>query len=82
MDNHQYKNARVLFDAGAAALFEDKELEPTEAAPLTECVRDLLSDSGAERRHCMEKAIRGFAVPGANKRIYLDLLDLVKNKNN
>ena len=28
----------------------------------------------------MEEKIRAFAVPDANKRIYLDLLDLVKNK--
>lgn len=79
-NNHQYRNAKVLVDAGAAALFEEKELEPTEAAPLTECVSELLSESGAERRHAMESAIRAFAVPDANKRIYLDLLELVKKK--
>jgi len=69
-------------DAGAAALFEERELEPTEAAPLTQCVSELLSDAGTERRKSMEKAIRDFAVTDANKRIYLDLLDLVKNKKN
>ena len=81
-DNHQYKNAKVLFDAGAAALYEERELETTEAAPLTQCVSELLSDAGAERRASMEKAIRTFAVTDANKRIYLDLLELVKNKKN
>ena len=78
--NHQYKNAKVLVDAGAAALFEEKDLETTEAVPLTEKVSYLLSDAGAAERHAMEEKIRAFAVPDANKRIYLDLLDLVKNK--
>lgn len=79
-DNHQYKNAKVLFDAGAAALFEERELEDSEAAPLTARVSQLLSDAGAEERAAMERAIHAFAVPDANKRIYLDLVDLVKNK--
>ena len=78
--NHQYKNAKVLVDAGAAALFEEKELETTEAVPLTEKIAYLLSDEGAAERRAMEEKIRAFAVPDANKRIYLDLLDLVKNK--
>lgn len=79
-DNHQYKNAKVLVDAGAAALFEEKDLETTEAAPLTQKVAYLLSDAGAAERHEMEGKIRSFAVPDANKKIYLDLLDLVKKK--
>lgn len=80
-DNHQYKNARVLVDAGAARLFEEKDLETTEAAPLTDTVKHLLSDKGAPERSAMEEKIRQFAVPDANKRIYLDLLSLVgKNK--
>jgi len=79
-NNHQYRNAKVLVDAGAAALFEERELEPTEAAPLTQCVSELLSDAGAERRAAMEQAIRAFAVPDANKRIWLDLQELVKKK--
>ena len=61
-------------------LFEEKELETTEAAPLTEKVAYLLSEQGAAERRAMEEKIRAFAVPDANKRIYLDLLDLVKNK--
>lgn len=79
-DNHQYKNARVLVDAGAARLFEEKELETTEAVPLTETAAHLLSDAGAPERRAMEEAIRQFAVPDANKRIYLDLLELAKKK--
>ena len=80
-NNHQYKNAKVLVDAGAAVLFEEKDLETTEAAPLTEKIRYLLSDEGIAERHAMEKAIRAFSVPDANKRIYLDLMELVKKKS-
>jgi len=79
-DNHQYKNAKVLCDAGAASLFEERVLEESEAAPLTERVAWLLSEDGAAERASMEKAIRAFAVEDANKRIYLDLLELVRNK--
>ncbi len=77
-ENHQYRNAKVLVDAGAAALFEEKELEPTEAAPLTEKVAHLLSPEGAAERAAMEKAIRAFAVPDANERIFDDLMTLLK----
>ena len=79
-NNHQYKNARVLVDAGAASLFEEKELETTEAAPLTARVAHLLSDAGAAERAAMSESIRAFAVPDANKRIYLDLVSLVNNR--
>lgn len=79
-NNHQYKNARVLVDAGAASLFEERELEPTEAAPMTERVAHLLSEDGAAERAAMEEKIRAFAVPDANKRIYQDLVSLVNNR--
>ncbi len=79
-NNHQYKHAKVLVDAGAAALFEEKDLEGTEAAPLTACVSRLLSPEGEAERQAMTEKIRAFAVPDANKRIYLDLLNLVKNR--
>ena len=77
-NNHQYKNAKVLVDAGAAALFEEKELETTEAAPMTARVARLLSSDGCAERLAMAEKIRAFAVPDANKRIYLDLVNLVK----
>ncbi len=79
-NNHQYKNAKVLVDAGAAALFEEKELESTEAAPLTALTEQLLSPNGAAARQSMSEKIRAFAVPDANKRIYQDLLALVQRK--
>ena len=43
-------------------------------------VRELLSPEGEEIRHRLAENIVQFAVPDANKRIYLDLLELVKNK--
>ena len=79
-NNHQYKNAKVLADAGAASLFEEKELETTEAAPLTKRVAYLLSPEGTKERLEISEKIRAFAVPDANKRIYLDLLSLVKKQ--
>lgn len=79
-ENHQYKNAKVLLDHGAAVLFEERELESTEARPLTEKTAYLLSDAGTEERHSMEKQIHAFAMPDANKQIYLDLLKLVNTK--
>ena len=78
-ENHQYKNAKVLADAGAAALFEEKDLTDG-AKPLVEEVERLLSPEGeaiaAERR----KNIRQFAVPDSNKLIYNDLVRLVEEK--
>ncbi len=79
-NNHQYKNAKVLADAGAALLFEEKELEATDAGPMTAKVEALLSDAGANERARLCENIRTFAMPDANKRIYLDLLSLVKEK--
>lgn len=79
-NNHQYRNARVLVDAGAAALYEEKELEGTGAAPLTECAAHLLSEEGRQQRSSMEEAIRAFAVPDANRRIWQDLQKLVQEK--
>ncbi len=80
-NNHQVRNASVLADAGAAVLFEEKDLEGVDAAPLTEQAAYLLSDAGASARHAMERAIRAFAVPDANDRIYRDLMELVAKKN-
>ena len=74
-DNHQYKNAKVLADAGAALLFEEKELSD---GVLTGAIGELLSDPG--RRAAMEENIRKFALPDANRDIYLDLMKLASKK--
>ena len=76
-ENHQYKNAKVLYDAGAAGLYEEKDLVDG-AKPLIAEVEKLLSPEGEKIRAEMGEKIRQFAVPDTNKLIYNDLCELVK----
>lgn len=46
-DNHQYKNAKVLADAGAALLFEESAVN---GEMLTAAVRDLVGDEEARKK--------------------------------
>ena len=78
-ENHQYKNAKVLYDAGAAGLFEEKDLTDG-AKPLIAEVERLLGEGGEAIRAEMSEKIRPFAVPESNKLIYSDLLRLVEEK--
>ena len=78
-ENHQYKNAKVLADAHAAGLFEEKELADN-AKPLTECVKTLLSDEGECIREEWSENVKQFALPESNKLIYNDITELVRNK--
>ncbi len=71
------ENARVLADAGAALLIEEKDLDDTRV--LRE-VGGLLEDDA--RRHAMEKAITAFARPDANRVIYDELCRLIEAKKN
>ncbi len=80
-ENHQYKNAKVLSDAGVAALFEEKDLVDG-AKPLIEEVEKLLSDEGDELRAERSEKIRQFAVSDANKLIYNDLVKLAQSGKN
>lgn len=75
-DNHQYKNAKVLADAGAAMLTEERELEINS---FIDKISETLCPQGDETRQNMEKKIRDFAVEDANKRILDDILRLVGN---
>ena len=77
-DNHQYKNAKVLADADAAGLFEEKELTDG-AKPLIEKVEALLTEEGEAERRRWSENIKQFAVPDSNKLIYNDLCKLVEN---
>ncbi len=72
-DNHQYKNAKVLADKGAALLFEEKELDE---GVLTKALSELVEDG--VKRACMEECIGDFALPDANRQIYADLMKLAK----
>ncbi|MBQ8356393.1 MAG: UDP-N-acetylglucosamine--N-acetylmuramyl-(pentapeptide) pyrophosphoryl-undecaprenol N-acetylglucosamine transferase [Clostridia bacterium] len=71
-DNHQYKNARVLSDAGAACLLTEDTLAGGE---LTVTVLSLL-DSPARRR-ALSGAVAAFARPDANRLIFEDMRQLI-----
>ena len=72
-DNHQYKNAKVLSDAGAVLLLEEKEL--TEGRIVGE-VKTLLEN--AAHRRAMSENISAFAGEDACELIYREILRLVK----
>ena len=73
--DHQTKNAAVLGAAGAALMIEESFLG---GGMLEGAVRELLSDTA--RREGMERAIKQFASPDAGRKIFLDILSLVKAK--
>jgi UDP-N-acetylglucosamine--N-acetylmuramyl-(pentapeptide) pyrophosphoryl-undecaprenol N-acetylglucosamine transferase len=75
-DNHQYKNAKVLADAGAACLIEEKDLS---AERIVEAVKDLLEDR--ERRDAQCKAVAAFANPDVEKRIWQEITGLLRRKS-
>ena len=74
-DNHQYKNAKALSDAGAALLIEERELESGE---LTYAVERLITSS--RERATLEAKIQDFADRDANRLIWNEIQRLVKAK--
>ncbi len=74
-DNHQYKNAKVLADKGAALVFEEKDLD---GGGFSESLRELVENP--EKRAAMEKNISDFALTDANRAIYFDLMALFDKK--
>ena len=74
-DNHQYKNAKVLADAGAAVLLEESALSQ---GVLKQTVADLLVNR--ETRRLMAERFGEFAVKNANILIYNAVKDLVNSK--
>jgi UDP-N-acetylglucosamine--N-acetylmuramyl-(pentapeptide) pyrophosphoryl-undecaprenol N-acetylglucosamine transferase len=72
-DNHQYKNAKVFSDAGAAILIEEKDLT---YESLCEAVKLILSDEN--KRLEMEKNMKSLARPGAQDIIYREISRLLK----
>jgi UDP-N-acetylglucosamine--N-acetylmuramyl-(pentapeptide) pyrophosphoryl-undecaprenol N-acetylglucosamine transferase len=74
-DNHQYKNAKVLADAGAAVLLEEKELVGDRLAREVDA---LLSD--AERRKQMSQRITSFADRETDEKIYRVICKLTEKK--
>ena len=74
-DNHQYKNAKVLADADAAVLIEEKELTD---GRLTAEVERLVRDADARAK--MENNISAFASKNVGRTIYGEICRLVKEK--
>ncbi len=72
-DNHQYKNAKVLSDAGAAILLEEKDLS---GQTLIAKLRLLCEDRGERQK--MQQAIARFAKPDACSDIVDAALKLIK----
>ena len=72
-DNHQYMNAKVLADAGAACLLEETILTPSLLAQNMEFY--LFRQNERQR---MELLVKDFADPDANRRIFEEVLKLVK----
>ena len=71
-DNHQYKNAKVLADAGAAMLIEEKDLN---SESITDAVRRIYENT--EERARMQECIAEFGNPDAGKLIYEEICDLL-----
>lgn len=76
-DNHQYKNARAIYDIGAGLLVQESELS---SGRLTGEVERLLNDE--QLRAEFGEKIRAFANPCANSVIYRELMALVKKDGN
>ncbi len=70
-ENHQYKNAKALADANAAALVEEKDLADKK---LTVAVRELLASDA--RRGEQEANIASFAREDACQSIWKDIVKL------
>jgi len=73
VDNHQYKNAKMIADADAAILIEESRLQGGE---LNEAARMLLGDDEALCE--MQKNVAAFADVDANRVIWMEILQLLK----
>ena len=73
VDNHQYKNAKVLADADAAVLIEEKNVN---ADTLWAEIKSLADDK--DRRRALEGNIKQFARPDANNIILEEIILLTE----
>ena len=76
-NNHQYKNAKVLEDAGASVLIEEKDLS---GERLAEEIRKLRDDPVRTGR--MEESIGRFSVRDSNSRILDIIIGLTESRKN
>ena len=74
-NDQQYKNAKLLADSGAAVVVMEKYLTPEK---LADEIAGL--SCNPERRAEMSRRIQSFAVPDSGKRIYEEMVRLVKEK--
>lgn len=72
-EDHQYKNARLIADAGAAVVFRESEITPK---LLAETVSDLLANPNKRRR--MEESVKSFAMTDSLDRIVDEAFALLK----
>ena len=73
VDNHQYKNAKVLADHNATVLLEEKNLTVDSFA---DAINSLIEDQS--KREELSKNIVEFANTDANKLIYDEIIGLIK----
>lgn len=78
VDNHQYKNAKVLGDAGAAIVICEYELSEEGECKVCEAVDRIRLD--AEYRSSMERTIRSFAKDDVEKKIFDTIVELAEGK--
>lgn len=71
--NHQYENAKAIYDKGACELCEESEFE---SGKLEATVEALLLNK--ERCAILGEKIKDFATPDANERIYAEIERLTK----
>ena len=74
VDNHQYKNAKMLADKNSAVVIEEKDLS---VESLCQTVSKLLENDAL--RDQMSANVGQFAVEDANKRIYDEVVELVSS---
>ena len=74
-DNHQYKNAKVIEDEGAAVVIEEKNLTPEK---LLETAVQILSDE--KRLEEMKNHAKRLAINDANERIWRIVKELVNKQ--
>ena len=77
VENHQYKNAKLLADKNAAIVMEEKELSPERLCSAAEG----LLFNGEVRRE-MEKNVYAFSNLSANRLIYDEIIRLVNEHYN
>lgn len=73
VDDHQYKNAKMIADAEGAVLVQEKDFA---SGALTDAVRELLFDTRA--LSALQNNIAPFADVDANRMIWMEILQLLK----